>query len=85
MGHSNYNDRQAIFNLISKYEDMLEKNQVKFTNHQSFHALVDYYERECLLDRALEVVSHAILQTGHEASFCLRKAGMYGGVKHQYR
>ncbi|MCU0348508.1 MAG: tetratricopeptide repeat protein [Saprospiraceae bacterium] len=74
MGHSNYNDRQAIFNLISKYEDMLERSQVKFTNHQSYHVLVDYYERECLLDRALEVVNHALAQTGHETSFCLRKA-----------
>lgn len=74
MGHSNFTDRQAIFNLISTYEDMLEKNQVKFANHKLYHALVDYYERECLLDRALEVVEHAINQVGYEPNFFLRKA-----------
>lgn len=74
MGHSNITDRQAIFNLISTYEDMLEKNQVKFANHISYHALIDYYERECLLDRALEVVGHAIDRSGFDTSFFLRKA-----------
>lgn len=74
MGHSNFNDRQAIFNLILKYEDMLEKNQVKFASHQPYHALIDYYERECLLERALEVVDYAIAQNGYDIGFSLRKA-----------
>ncbi len=74
MGHSNFTDRQAIFNLISTYEDMLEKNQVNFANHLPYHALVNYYERECLLDRALEVVEHAIRQVGYDVDFFLRKA-----------
>ncbi|MBI1228195.1 MAG: tetratricopeptide repeat protein [Bacteroidetes bacterium] len=74
MGHSNFSDRQAIFNLISTYEDMLEKNQVRFASHNLYHVLVDYYERECLLDRALEVVGYAIEQVGYETNFFLRKA-----------
>ena len=74
MGHSNFTERQAIFNLISTYEEMLEKNQVNFANHKPYHTLVDYYERECLLDRALEVVEHAINQVGYDTGFFLRKA-----------
>ncbi len=74
MGQSNTNDRQAIFNLILKYETMSEKNQVKFANLQSYHNLVDYYEQECLLDRALEVIDHAIAQAGYQPSLFLRKA-----------
>ncbi len=74
MGHSNFTDRQAIFNLISKYENMLEKNRVAFTNHQSYHALIDYYERECLLERAIEVVGYAITQAGYDTVLFLRKA-----------
>lgn len=74
MGHSNISDRQAIFNLISTFEEMLEKKQVKFADHKSYHVLVDYYERECLLERALEVVNFAISQVGYNATFFVRKA-----------
>lgn len=74
MGHSNINDRHAILNLVFTYENMLERNQVKFVNLQSYHNLVDYYERECLLERALEVVGHAIAQVGYQPSLYLRKA-----------
>lgn len=74
MGHSNISDRQAIFNLVSSFEEMLEKKQVKFADHKSYHILVDYYERECLLERALEVVNYAIDQVGYNAAFFLRKA-----------
>lgn len=74
MGHPKSSDRQAVFNLISAFEDMLEKKQVKFSDHTSYHVLADYYERECLLDRALEVVSFAIDQTGYDTLFFLRKA-----------
>lgn len=74
MGHSNFTERQAIFNLISTYEEMLETNQVNFANHTPYQVLVDYYERECLLDRALEVVESAINQFGYDTTFFLRKA-----------
>ncbi|MBI5917273.1 MAG: tetratricopeptide repeat protein [Bacteroidetes bacterium] len=53
---------------------MLEKNRVFFANLQCYHELIDYYERECLLDRALEVVGSAILQVGLSADFLLRNA-----------
>lgn len=81
MGHSNIQDRQAVFNLILKFEDMLEKNRVRFPNTQSYHVLIDYYEREWLLDRALEVVGHAIAQTGYDLGFYHRKAELLLGKK----
>lgn len=67
--------RQTVFNLISKYEDMLEKSGgVCFPDESPYHLLIDYFEAEHLLDRALEVVEFAIIQFGYAPEFYLRKA-----------
>ncbi len=74
MRQRNSKNRHAIFNLISKYEGMLEKGQIFFSEERHYHDLIDYYERECLLERALEVTEHAIHQYGYSVDFFLRKA-----------
>ena len=74
MGQRHSKNRHAIFNLISKYESMLENGQVFFSEEQLYHDLMDYYERECLLERALEVADHAMIQYGYSVDFFLRKA-----------
>jgi len=67
--------RQTVFNLISKYEDMLEKSGgVCFPDESPYHLLIDYFEAEHLLERALEVVDFAIIQFGYAPEFYLRKA-----------
>lgn len=75
MGKSKSIYRQQIFHLISKYEDMLANGRgVFFPDGGSYRSLVEYFEKEHLLDRALEVVGHAILQFGYAPEFYLRKA-----------
>lgn len=74
MRQRNSKNRHAIFNLISVYEVMLEKGQVFFSDESQYHDLMDYFERECLLDRALEVADYAITQCGYSVDFFLRKA-----------
>ncbi len=65
---------QAIFNLISIYENMVQKGRICFPDEQSYHYLIDYFESECLLCRALEITVHAITQFGISAEFYIRKA-----------
>ena len=77
MGQRISKNRHAIFNLISRYEDMLEKGQVFFSEERHYHELMDYYEREYLLERALEVAGHAIGQYGYSFDFYLRQAELF--------
>lgn len=73
MGHRKNKNRQAIYDLVSHYEDQLESGSVTFKSADSFHSLIDYYQREYLTDRAIEVVGHALRQYGPMASFLVRK------------
>lgn len=66
--------RQAIFNLINRFENMLDKGIVCFPDERPYHELINYYEGEYLLDRALEVANYALLQFGYAPEFYLRKA-----------
>ena len=66
--------QKEIFDTISKYEEMLDKGLVCFPCESHYHQLIDYFERECLLDRAVEVASHALAQFGFTADFHIRKA-----------
>jgi len=66
--------RQVIFNLISAYENMVQKGRVCFSDEQPYHDLIEYFEGECLLCRALEIVDHAITEFGFSAVFYIRKA-----------
>jgi tetratricopeptide (TPR) repeat protein len=74
MRQRNSKNRHAIFILISKYEGMLGKGKVSFPEERQYHELMDYFERECLLERALEVADYAIDSYGTSVSFYHRKA-----------
>ncbi|HFA48670.1 MAG TPA: tetratricopeptide repeat protein [Bacteroidetes bacterium] len=67
-------NRQAIFHLISKLEDMLEKGGAHFPSEDPYHDLINYFEGEYLLDRAIELSDLAIRQYGLSPKFYLRKA-----------
>lgn len=75
MSHRNFNDRQAIFELVSKYEDMSQAGAV-YLQEQEYNQLIDYYEGEYLLERSIEIVNQAIAQYGFSADFYIRKAGL---------
>lgn len=67
-------DRQAVFHLISKLEDMIDKGGVFFPTEGQYLDLINYYEGEYLFDRALEVIDFAILQYSLSLEFYLRRA-----------
>ncbi len=67
-------DRQAVFYLISKLEDMIGKGGVFFPTEGHYQTLIDYYEGEYLFERAHEVAEYAILQYSLSPQFHLHKA-----------
>lgn len=73
MSHRNFNDRQAIFELVSKYEDMSITGSV-FLSEKDYNKLINYYEEEYLLERAIDIADCAIAQYGFTADFYIRKA-----------
>ena len=73
MSHRNFNDRQAIFELVSKYEDMSNEGSI-FLSENDYTSLINYYEEEFLLERAIDIVECAIAQYGFSADFYIRKA-----------
>jgi tetratricopeptide (TPR) repeat protein len=74
MSRRNTKHRQAIFHLISDLEAMSETGGVSFSHEQPYHDLMDYFEEECLLERALEVADYAINQYTCSVEFLIRKA-----------
>lgn len=71
---NNFTNRQAIFDLVSKYEDMCEAGSVAFSKEKAYYQLIDYFEEEYLVERALEVVDSAINQHPCSGDFHIRKA-----------
>jgi tetratricopeptide (TPR) repeat protein len=70
----NFKNRHTIFQLTLKYEQMLECGNVFFQQEHSYFELINYYEHECLLEKALEVAEFAIRQYPYSTEFFLRKA-----------
>ena len=74
MSRRNSINRQAIFNLILTLEDMENKGGVSFKGEQPYHDLIDYFQGEYLIERAIEVTDYAIHQFSHLPAFYLKKA-----------
>ncbi len=70
----NFKNHHAIFQLITKYEEMQDSENVFFKTERSYNELINYYEHECHLDRALEVSNFAIQQFPFSVEFYLRKS-----------
>ena len=74
MSRRNSINRQAILYLILKLEDMENRGGVRFQTELPYHDLINYFEREYLIERALQIVEYALDQFGATAKFFLRKA-----------
>ena len=69
-----FNNQNTIDVLVSEYEAMSQKGTVGFLEEKVFLQLIDYYQDQLQIDRALEVVDHAITQYKFSADFHIRKA-----------
>jgi len=73
MEHRTRRDHKLI-HLVSEFEAMSETGNLTYLNEKSFYQLINYYEDEYLIDKALEVVDIAIEQFQYRAEFYITKA-----------
>jgi tetratricopeptide (TPR) repeat protein len=64
----------ALFNLISEYENMSRKGHLNYFEDKDLFQLINYYEDEHALDKALEVVDLALDQYTYRSDFYTIKA-----------
>ena len=70
----NLRNNQGLVSLVTEYEAMAQTGSVASLRERDFQKLIDYYEGEHLLDRALEVVNHAIGSYSYSIDFYVKKA-----------
>lgn len=74
-----YNSDQdhALISLVNEFEAMSQKGNVSFLAEQDFQKLINYYEKEFLFEKAIEVADHALSQYGFSADFHIKKAQLF--------
>lgn len=65
---------QALLDLVAEYESLTERETAPFLDAKAYEQLIDFYEEEDQLDRALEVVEHATAHHPFSVDFYLKKA-----------
>jgi tetratricopeptide (TPR) repeat protein len=65
---------EALYELIAEYEQSSRQGEALFLAEENFLQLLDYYEDEEQLEKAIEVSDRAILQHNYSIDFYLRKA-----------
>ncbi len=81
----NSNHFNAFNKLVSDYEAMSQQGTVGFIEEPVIWQLVEHYEGQNQLDRAIDVIDHAIAQFSYSADFYLQKARLLceqGKVRH---
>ncbi|MCH2045864.1 MAG: tetratricopeptide repeat protein [Saprospiraceae bacterium] len=75
MHRYNYNEEgHNVRDIVLHYESMLLEGSIGFLDTEAFLHLIDYYEENNQLNKALEVISYALDQHQYSATFHLRKA-----------
>jgi tetratricopeptide (TPR) repeat protein len=74
MDTSNGNNTYEIDDLVIKYESSSKRGQTLFFDEGSFLQLIEFYEREERLDKAILVANQAIERYLFSVDFYLRKA-----------
>ncbi len=71
-----YNSDQdhALISLVNDFETMSQEGTVSFLDEQDFLKLINYYEKEFLFEKAIEVTDYALNQHGFSAEFHIKKA-----------
>jgi tetratricopeptide (TPR) repeat protein len=70
----NFEENQAMLELVAEYEQLLEQEQEIFLEEKSYFQLIEYFEEEHQFQRALEVVEHALRHYAYTVGFYIKKA-----------
>lgn len=75
---------QALIDLVTEYEAMLEQGTSLFLDQDAYRQLIDHYLSEEIFDRAMDVVEHAIETHRYSVEFLLRKAEILIQANQEY-
>lgn len=64
----------SLMNLVIDFETMIEKDAMTYMDEKSFFQIIGFYEKQYLIDKALEVVDFAIEQFSYRSEFLIHKA-----------
>ncbi len=73
MEHKTKKDRKLL-SLVSEFENDLEKGSLKYFEEKSYNQLIDYYEAENDLEKALDVTDLALDQYSYRSEFFIIKS-----------
>ncbi|MDH3650387.1 MAG: tetratricopeptide repeat protein [Saprospiraceae bacterium] len=76
MKYNSDHDHSLIV-LVNEFETMSQEGNVSFLEEQDFAKLINYYEKEFLFEKAIEVADYALNQYGFSADFHIRKAQLF--------
>lgn len=63
-----------LINLVSDFETMIERNALGYMEEKDFFQIISYYEKEFLIEKAIEVIDYAIEQYSYRSEFHINKA-----------
>jgi tetratricopeptide (TPR) repeat protein len=64
----------SLINLVSDFETKFEQGSIEYVDEKTIYQLIEYYEAEGLLYKAMEVVDVALEQFKYRADFFIMKA-----------
>lgn len=70
----NYEENQFLLELVTDYEALREQGQEVVWEEKALAQVIEYYERENQLPRAIEATNYAIKTFAYSADFYLKKA-----------
>ncbi|MEZ4909853.1 MAG: hypothetical protein R2774_03220 [Saprospiraceae bacterium] len=64
----------ALINLVSDFESKYEQGDLGYVDEKVYFQVLEFYEDEYLMEKALEIVDHAIQQYQYRSEFYIIKA-----------
>ena len=81
MNKHNYKKKNTMHQLIDKYEAMSQNGVICYFEKDIFNRLIEHYYKEDNLEKALEVINHAITQHSYSSEFYIKKAQILMATK----
>jgi tetratricopeptide (TPR) repeat protein len=86
--NQNKTQNLQLDNLVSNFESVITTGNKGYFDEKQYHKLISYYENASMYEKALEVLSHALVQYEFRSEFYLAKAKLLlniGQLDHAYK
>lgn len=77
MQNNNLNNPSSLFDLVSRFEAMAQKGNTPYLDEYYYNRLIDYYQKEFLYEKALQVTEIAVEHYPFTIEFLFRRVQLY--------